>query len=86
MDRLNPRTNGRSNTKQIRTPKEISHTHRNQDREKKELKQEPEQKRAIKPVNKPYTKQKTWEKCNITRKYSKNWKKINMFKNNHFFS
>ena len=42
MDRQNRRTNGRSNTKQIRTPKEISHTHRDQEREKKELKQEPE--------------------------------------------
>ena len=78
MERQNPMTNGRSNTKQIRTPIE-THTLTETEREKKELKQLPKQKRAIKPVNKSYTKQKTWEKCNITRKYSKNQKKSNQF-------
>ena len=53
MDRQNSKTKVKNNTKQTRTPEENQSLRKIKEVRKKEQKQEPKKRRAVKPIKKP---------------------------------
>lgn len=83
MERQNPMTNGRSNTKQIRTPMKLTLTETKRERKRTEIVTKIEENNQT--SKQIHTKQKTWENIILQAAVKIRKSQINLLKITSFF-